>query len=498
MPGLGVARLALVALCTSLLGACGPTPAAPSLASDAAPDAGVHAGSDAGGAKSKQETRPLLRLERTPPESSSSTDAIAKRFPAYGIATHYMANVYGEPKTDGRIVGYMRRGALFRAGEEVTRKGCSRGWFAVASGYVCNGEGAWVDSRPRTFEPSPLPPTLSDALPYRYGKVVAADVLEYQRAPTPSEEQVAQTAMAELATLDAGVTTEGTSEAALPALVRARMEPGFYVSLDDRPDPEARAFTKTVRGTYVRSDKLIPAHLPEGKGVALGRRLALPIAFVYRAGAPRLTRDPVRNELVKVGEDLPLFGAHALTGETIVKANRRYFVTAEGLYLRDTAVRIVERAQRPAQVRASERWIRVDLDRQTLTAYEGDEPVFATLVSSGLADHATPAGLFRLHAKHVTATMADDGASDGPYRIEDVPWTMYFQGSYALHGAFWHDRFGHQRSHGCINLAPRDARWLFFWTLPVLPNAWHGVLAKVGEGTAVLIESTAPPPTAPN
>jgi hypothetical protein len=480
-----VARFVLLALCVSIL-ACAPSTEAPLTARDAGADAGESIG------KAVQEARPILKLPRTPPETSTGADEIAKRFPAYGIATHYMANIYGEPKTSARVIGYMRRGALFRAGEEVTRKGCARGWFAVAAGYVCNGEGTWIDSRPRTFEPSPLPAMLAEALPYRYGKIVAADVLEFQRAPTATEEQAAHAALAELAVQDAGVTADGGSEVTLPALVRARMEPGFYVSLDERVDPQAPSFTKTVRGTYVRADRLIPAQLPAGKGVALGGRLSLPIAFVYRGGAQRLIRDPLRNELVKAGEDLPLYGVHALTGETISKGNRHYFVTIEGLYLRDTAVRVVERTSRPAQVRAHERWIRVDLDRQTLTAYEGDEPVFATLVSSGLPDHATPTGLFRLHAKHVTATMADDRASDGPYRIEDVPWTMYFQGSYALHAAFWHDRFGHQRSHGCVNLAPRDARWLFFWTLPVLPNAWHGVLAKVGEGTPVLIHATAP------
>jgi hypothetical protein len=66
---------------------------------------------------------------------------------------------------------------------------------------------------------------------------------------------------------------------------------------------------------------------------------------------------------------------------------------------------------------------------------------------------------------------------------------MYFLGSYALHAAFWHERFGHPRSHGCVNLAPRDARWLFFWTLPELPSAWHGVLADVGKGTTILLDS---------
>ena len=40
-------------------------------------------------------------------------------------------------------------------------------------------------------------------------------------------------------------------------------------------------------------------------------------------------------------------------------------------------------------------------------------------------------------------------AGDLPYSIEDVPWTMYFLGGYALHAAFWHDKFGTRRSHGC-------------------------------------------------
>src|SRR6185437_6031612 len=56
----------------------------------------------------------------------------------------------------------------------------------------------------------------------------------------------------------------------------------------------------------------------------------------------------------------------------------------------------------------------------------------------------------------------------------DVPYIQHFHEGYALHGAFWHDEFGHPRSHGCINLAPADAAWLFEWTDPVVPPDWHG------------------------
>jgi hypothetical protein len=74
--------------------------------------------------------------------------------------------------------------------------------------------------------------------------------------------------------------------------------------------------------------------------------------------------------------------------------------------------------------------------------------------------------------------MDDTASATEAYSIEDVPWTMYFEGSFALHAALWHDQFGRPRSHGCVNLAPADARWLFQWTGPVLPPGWHGVVAS--------------------
>ena len=103
----------------------------------------------------------------------------------------------------------------------------------------------------------------------------------------------------------------------------------------------------------------------------------------------------------------------------------------------------------------------MNLTTQSLVAFEGDKPVYATIISSGrhndddkAKDHRTKTGEFRIREKHIAATMDDDGASDGPYSIQDVPWIMYFDGSIALHGAFWHSSFGHERSHGCVNLTP--------------------------------------------
>ena len=139
----------------------------------------------------------------------------------------------------------------------------------------------------------------------------------------------------------------------------------------------------------------------------------------------------------------------------------------------------------PKGLAPNEKWVDVNLSAQSLVAYEGDKPVYATIISSGrhndedkTKDHRTVQGEFRIREKHIAATMEDDGASDGPYSIQDVPWIMYFEASYALHGAFWHSKFGHEKSHGCVNMTPHDAKHVFGWAGPNLPAGWHGVKAS--------------------
>lgn len=118
---------------------------------------------------------------------------------------------------------------------------------------------------------------------------------------------------------------------------------------------------------------------------------------------------------------------------------------------------------RPEGVADDERWINVDLGSQTLTAYEGDTLVFTTRISSGTSSHPTVTGLFRVWLRYERQTM--NGYLLGyNYYIENVPYVMYFYRDYALHGAYWHNNFGQPMSHGCVNLSPDDAAWLFHWS----------------------------------
>lgn len=112
----------------------------------------------------------------------------------------------------------------------------------------------------------------------------------------------------------------------------------------------------------------------------------------------------------------------------------------------------------------TERWVSVDLYEQVAIAYEGNTPVFATLIASGLPPWNTNEGLFHIYVRYERTIMS--GAEGRPdfYYLEEVPWTMYFDNDIALHGAYWHDGFGYRRSHGCVNMSITDAHWMYNFT----------------------------------
>jgi lipoprotein-anchoring transpeptidase ErfK/SrfK len=173
---------------------------------------------------------------------------------------------------------------------------------------------------------------------------------------------------------------------------------------------------------------------------------------------------------------------------------RRMFETTKGVWLPKGALRVAKLREDPSGfAKAGRKWIDVSIKQQLLVAYEGKRPVYATLISSGrggMSDpedtHATVRGTFMIHAKHVSATMDGEDTNEDAFDLRDVPYIQYFYKGYALHGAYWHDDFGKVRSHGCVNLAPADAAWLFDWTEPPVPPGWHGALNHA-HGTLVYI-----------
>lgn len=174
----------------------------------------------------------------------------------------------------------------------------------------------------------------------------------------------------------------------------------------------------------------------------------------------------------------------------------------DGGFMKRIALAMPQRSPPPEGVGPGDRWIDVDVEQQTLVAYEAETPLFATLVSTGRAskDSATPTGVFQLWAKLDYSDMDDLERTDVDknYAIQDVPWVQFFQASYGFHAAFWHDDFGRRRSHGCINLSPSDARYLFGFTHPVLPPGWNAILPMPEDRpTTVVVRTGNARPTGP-
>ena len=118
---------------------------------------------------------------------------------------------------------------------------------------------------------------------------------------------------------------------------------------------------------------------------------------------------------------------------------------------------------------------RIDIDataeRQTLSCFEGDSEVYFCRISSGYGEtYSTPVGAQAISWKIFSIHMAANTGSDSGYDTMAVPWPVFFNtnAGAAIHGVFWHNDFGVRRSHGCVNVSPEDAKWIFRWTAPAL------------------------------
>ena len=283
------------------------------------------------------------------------------------------------------------------------------------------------------------------------------------------------------------------------AILAKRMVKGFYVAVDREFNWNGRAWYKTTKGLVAPADRMWTTVPSEVHGVELdGEKMALPMGFTYgwQKGRAKYELDATGKVLKPAGTVENHVGI-ALTGKEMDLGGKKYVEAKDGFWMQKAQLRLTTPGPPPADLAPDERWVDVNLTTQTLVAFEGTRAVYATLISSGKEnkvdkdkDHRTPTGEYRIREKHITTTMDGDGtaAGDLPYSIEDVPYVEYFYRAYALHGAFWHSNYGTQMSHGCVNLSPLDAKWVFLFTLPHMPEGWHGVWATPDHpGSRVIV-----------
>jgi lipoprotein-anchoring transpeptidase ErfK/SrfK len=423
--------------------------------------------------------------------------------------------IYAEPSSDrSRKLGYARSGGRVPVLPDlVTGEGCKAGYHQlVGGGYICGSDGSIDPDDPRV-RLAVQAPDLSAILPYPYARNAQNGTPLYSSVPSRDQmalyEPYLQASepgpMGEEGSLswwqrkEASLNNVRLAELALESdgVLGRRMVKGFYIAIDKEFEWSERRWYKTTKGMVAPKDRFVAVEGSSFEGVKLEGERTLPVAWVYgyRENRPTYALNeagkPKPSGVVERLKPIPL------SGESMEAEGHRYLQSKEGFWVRAEQVRVANTPPIPLSVTADERWIYVDLRTQTLVALVGSTPVYATLVSSGKEseeedkDHRTPPGEWHIREKHVTTTMDGDGtaAGDLPYSIEDVPFVMYFQGSYALHGAFWHRNYGVRMSHGCINLAPLDAKYLFFFTGPTVRDGWHGAWSGNGQaGSRIVID----------
>lgn len=217
-------------------------------------------------------------------------------------------------------------------------------------------------------------------------------------------------------------------------------------------------WTRINPGEYVRSEVLSPALVSRFTGVFLPETLPYPMAWILVHVIPSRTpgAEPFEG-------DTPLLRYTRVNLYTAVEIDGwLWYQVGENQWVDQRLVSKIVPVERPADV-DTERWISIDLYEQVLVAYEGETPIFATLISSGLAEWPTNEGLFNIYVRYDRTPMSGAEGKPDFYSLEEVPWTMYYDDQIGLHGTYWHDGFGYRHSHGCVNLSIMDARWLYNW-----------------------------------
>ncbi len=266
------------------------------------------------------------------------------------------------------------------------------------------------------------------------------------------------------------------------------LPPDSWVSIDEVLEQDGRQWYRIGEQAYVLADAVQTAAPSLFHGVAITQPLAYPLVYIATQGLNVRARPGAAADNPPIGtlnryETADFLGSRR-AGDAL------WHQIGENRWIHGAYARVVFPVQRPEGVPADARWIAVDLAQQTLSAYEGDQLVFVTLVSTGRPPWFTPKGLNRIWIKKQTGDMQGGIVERGDYyALQDVPWIMYFNKDVGLHAAYWHDRFGYPSSHGCVNLSPLDARWLFDWATPQLPfpGSSHVYASQNNPGTWVYV-----------
>lgn len=287
-----------------------------------------------------------------------------------------------------------------------------------------------------------------------------------------------------------GASGYASLEAAEEGTADRELEGGWAVAIEEERGARGERYGRTRRGLWLSMRDLDAAHPSSFHGETIDSG-AIDVAWVV-ADRASVFDAPLRGKKVDSLARFTLVHTSPPAGGAPAAAMLQL---SDGRWAKpDDFARPVVSSPPPEVARAGERWIDVDRRTQTLVAYEGSRPVFATLVSTGRggpgSGNETPPGVHRIWVKILASDMdnVENDDVDSHYSMADVPYVQFFDKAVALHGTYWHRDFGRVKSHGCVNLAPLDAQRLFDFTGPHVPASWAAAYpTSFDEGTVVRV-----------
>ncbi|MCC6527347.1 MAG: L,D-transpeptidase [Polyangiaceae bacterium] len=466
------------------------------------------------------------------------------------LVLRHLTVVRDRPSAAGKALGYLRAGAqIARAAEPYGKNGCEGGWYPVRPrGFVCAGSDATIDlSAPLATLPLAAP-RLESPMPYRYVRVKKGEGVVYAALPSPAEQLAAEPKLggreaAQPKPLGAGANDvpvdelgiakgppvivpgiDGAGEDGLRTTLSFFELPGWPAKgaaladgaalapsgafgatqvvkrLSGMPiagvvtagsGKDERRFGVLPDGRFLPLDRVAPALGSGWHGSDL-REIGLPLAFAVRSGVRDWKLLP--SAKVEVGDDeLDALEAIPLTGRFRTVNESKYYYTRDDRWVRARDLIIIPKRDKfPDFATPTQKWIDVSLANQTLVVWEGRKPLYATLVSSGqdrVGDPekgpATVQGVFKVRAKYVTRDV-DEREVGQAHSLLDAPWVTEFAEGFGFVGSYWNGDFGEAAGFHAIALPPVDARFIWTWSDPAVPEGWHGVAIDDAAATTIV------------
>lgn len=478
---------------------------------------------------------PSLFDERAAGRRSRAADA-PDASPRVAARVHAKARfvwIRKRPESDADWLGYLTLGQSIAVRDDprgvVSQGGeVCESWVPVEpKGWVCVGRDATLaedDPMVQILEQSSA--NLGSAWPFDYAR--SLETPRYRRLPSERDERAKE---GDVERLKARIekASKAKDAAAIkaidPRLVGAELGPGggpvpalfdppytVLESDDDLKLGSTIAYVSTFdhhgRGWLLSWDRAIIPLVRVKKyerspfhGVELDEQVELPLAFSKKL-RPRKWRRAAHGAFEPSDASFEPQSLVELGAGRAEAGGRTLLETEESGVWVDAAevVVIAPEGKPPARLPETGRrtWVEVSTVGGWIVAFEGERPVWASLISAGRAEtlpngkmrpaSSTPTGTFTVLSKLRTTTMRSELRPDNVHA--EVMYTQVFFENFALHGAYWHDEWGDRKSAGCVNLSPIDSKWLFDWSEPTLPPDWHAKRVESGEPVTWVVVHT--------